>query len=511
MDESEMALLLHHSIQVGMIDSVRPSVRLLNDALANQIIDEAFEVLTGTGVLVENGEVARILLEHGATQGKSRRILIPRELVESSLASAPEKLSMFDRAGTRACVVGGDEVHFDPGSAALRLFDHQAQAEREARTPDVIAFVRLTDHLEHFHLQSTGLISSDVPEKVADAYRLFLSIVFGSKPVVTGIFLVEGFAPMYEMLTAVRGGGEPLRQKPLAIFDACPSPPLTWTMLTAQSLIDCARAGIPSELVAMPLTGATAPATITGALVQLTAENLSGVVITQCAAAGAPVIFGGSPASFDMRTGNAPMGAIETMMIDCAYAQIGKVLRLPTHAYIGLSDAKCVDAQAGLETGIGAILAALAGINVVSGGGMMDYETCQSFEKLVIDDEICAMAYRLVEGIRQRDDPIAAGLFAELAEESEGFEFLTHPHTLRWFRDEQYVPRIVDRGKYGQWLGDGKPTLAGRAHKRVGEILVGSPSKTLPPELFDELQKIMEIHGRRHGMETIPRVNLQGV
>jgi trimethylamine---corrinoid protein Co-methyltransferase len=491
-----------------MAEPLRPSLRMLSDALASQIIDEAFEVLANTGVLVENSQAASLLFEHGAARGPSGRVLLPRGLVESSLASAPATFQVYDRSGERSFVIGGEEVHFDPGSAALRLFDHETQTEREARTGDVVDFVRLSDQLPHFHFQSTGLISSDVPEQIADAYRLFLSLAWGSKPVVTGMFVVEGFAPMCAMLAAVRGGSETLRKKPLAIFDACPSPPLTWTKLTAESLIDCARAGIPSELVAMPLTGATAPATIAGALVQLTAENLSGLAIAQCASPGVPVIFGGSPASFDMRTGNAPMGAIETMMIDCAYAQIGKILRLPTHAYTGLSDAKCVDAQAGLETGIGVVMAALAGINVVSGGGMMDYETCQSLEKLVIDDEICAMAYRLLDGIRQRDTPIASGLFAEFGKEAgSGVDFLTHPHTLQWFREEQYVPKLMDRGKYGQWVAEGKPSLAVRAHKHVREILAVPGASTLSQEMLAELRGIMEQHGRRYGMERIPMRN----
>jgi trimethylamine--corrinoid protein Co-methyltransferase len=101
------------------------------------------------------------------------------------------------------------------------------------------------------------------------------------------------------------------------------------------------------------LTGATSPVTIAGTLVQHVAENLSGLTICQVAAKGAPVIFGGSPASFDMRKGTTPMGAVETMMIDLAYAQIGKFLKLPTHAYMGLSDAKVNDAQAGFETAWG--------------------------------------------------------------------------------------------------------------------------------------------------------------
>ena len=193
---------------------------------------------------------------------------------------------------------------------------------------------------------------------------------------------------MRDMLAAVRGGEDNLRRKPLAIFDACPSPPLKWSHLTSQSLIDSARAGIPSELISMGMTGASSPATIAGTLVQHVVENLAGLVLCQLAAPGAPVIFGGSPSSFDMRKGTTPMGAVETMMIDMAAAQIGKFLRLPTHAYMALSDAKTPDAQAGYESGIGAVLAALAGVNVVSGPGMLNYESSISFEKLVIDDEI---------------------------------------------------------------------------------------------------------------------------
>ena len=137
---------------------------------------------------------------------------------------------------------------------------------------------------------------------------------------------------MHDMLVAIRGSEKKLAEKPLAIFDACPSPPLKWSNLTAQSLIDCARAGIPSELVSMGMTGATSPVTIAGTLVQHVVENVSGVVMCQLAKKGSPVIFGGSPSCFDMRKGTTPMGAIETIMIDSAYTQIGKYLNLPTQS-----------------------------------------------------------------------------------------------------------------------------------------------------------------------------------
>ena len=163
----------------------------------------------------------------------------------------------------------------------------------------------------------------------------------------------------------------------------------------------------------MPLTGATSPVTLAGAVTQHCAECLSGIVIHQLAKAGSPIIYGGSPACFDMRKGTTPMGAVETMMIDGAYAEIGKHLGVPTHAYMGLSDAKLVDYQAGMESAMGAILAAASGVNNVSGPGMLDFESCQSLEKLVLDHEIVGMALRLTAGIELRDDPIALPLISD--------------------------------------------------------------------------------------------------
>jgi trimethylamine--corrinoid protein Co-methyltransferase len=303
------------------------------------------------------------------------------------------------------------------------------------------------------------------------------------------------------MLKVIRGGRDALRQKPLAIFDACPSPPLKWSNLTTQSVIECAREGIPSEFVSMPLSGATAPVTLAGTLVQHTAENLAGLVISQLAKPGAPVIYGGSPAIFDMRYGTTPMGAIETMMINCAYSQIGKKLGLPTHAYMGLSDSKCVDAQAGLESGIGIILSALAGINVVSGAGMLDFENCQSLEKLVVDNDICGMAYRLISGIVEREDPIAISLFYELG---DGGNFLKIPHTKKWYRLEHTFPALIERNSYEQWKLSDKKEIWRRAKERKEKLLSLEDEEPLPQEIKKELEKIVLSYGKKFGLESIP-------
>ncbi|MDH5386045.1 MAG: trimethylamine methyltransferase family protein, partial [Candidatus Aminicenantes bacterium] len=369
-----------------MIPTKRPKLELLSEEFIKKIIEEAYVILEKTGIFVENKEALALLTNAGMIiDSDNQRVFLTTDLVERSLSSTPPVIKLYDRTGEKEFIVGNDEVHFDPGSAAVVILDHKTQEQRKAATKDLIEFVQLTDCLEHIHFQSTGLISGDVPDIISDSYRLYIGLQYSSKPIVTGTFRVEGFKPMHDMLVAVRGSEQALREKPLAIFDACPSPPLKWSNLTAQSLIDCSRAGIPSELISMGMTGATSPVTLGGTLVQHVAENLCGLVICQLANKGAPVIFGGSPSSFDMRKGTTPMGAIETMMIDSAYVQIAKYLNLPTHAYMGLSDAKIIDSQAGLETGIGAVLAALSGINVISGPGMLNFESCQSLEKVIID------------------------------------------------------------------------------------------------------------------------------
>lgn len=480
----------------------RPKVRFLDDALTDGIIDEALELLATIGVFVENVEARSLLAGAGASEASAEgRVLIPRPVVEGALRAAPREFQMFDSSGSKSYVVGGDNVHFDPGSAALRIHDHAVRASRPAGTDDLVRFHRVTQALPHLAFQSTGLIGSDVPGRASDAYRLFHALFWCAKPVVTGTFSVESFEPMSGLLAAVRGGSKALAEKPFAIFDACPSPPLTWTNLTAQSILDCSRAGIPSEFVAMPLTGATAPVTLAGALVQHTAENLAGLVIAQSARPGAPVIFGGSPASFDMRTGAPPMGAMETMMIDCAYVQVGKRLELPTHAYMGLSDAKVLDAQAGLESGMGALLAALAGVNVVSGPGMLDYESTQSLEKLVIDDEICGMALRMIEGITPRETPMAIHLFQEMGAHPD---FLTHPHTLRWLREEHRFPKILERRNYQQWEEGGKLSVGDRASREVDRILGGEAVPVVAGDVAEEMTSVMLTYLRACGAEGFP-------
>lgn len=487
-----------------MIRAIRPKINLLSQELVTKIVEEAFLLLEKIGVYVDNKEALSLLAEAGARVRKdNHRVYLPTYLIEECLKKAPKTIYLFDREGQKSFAVGGDEVHFNPGSAAITILDPETQTLRPPVTSDLVKISRLTELLSHLDFQSTALISSDVPPEIADSYRLYIALQFCSKPIVTGTFRKESFEIMKEMLIAVRGSEALLKDKPLAIFDACPSPPLKWSDLTAQSLIDAARIGQPSEIISMGMTGATSPVTLSGTLVQHVAENLSGLVITQLAQPGAPVIFGGSPSSFDLRQGTTPMGAMETMMIDIASAQIGQFLGLPTHAYMGLSDSKVIDCQAGIETASGAILAALAGINVVSGPGMLALESAQSLEKLLIDDSICGQALRLIEGISQRDEPMALFFFEQ---EGDWPNFLKHPHTRKWYRQEHKYFSLFDRATYEAWTAAGCKDLAERAKEEVRRLLTSSSPNWPSPEVLMELKKLMFNEAKRYGLESLPPI-----
>jgi trimethylamine---corrinoid protein Co-methyltransferase len=478
----------------------RPALQFLAPEEIDRIVSEACSVLERTGVLVEN-QPARALLSEAGASIAGDRITIPERLVRESIERAPSRVVLYDRDGSPAMDLGDSRVHFDPGSAAVSVLDHGARAKRPATTADLVRIARLVDRLPHYAAQSTALVPSDVPAQIGDRYRLYLALANCGKPIVTGTFATSGFAPMRAMLAAIRGGEAALAEKPLAIFDACVSPPLKWSDLTCQSLIDSARAMIPAEVIPMPLTGATSPVTLRATVIQHCAEGLSGLVIHQLARPGAPFVFGGACSAFDMRAGSTPMGAIETMMLASAYAQVGRQLGLPTHGYFVVSDAKLVDYQAGLESGIGALIGAMSGINVISGAGMLDFLLTQSLEKIVLDHEACGIALRAIRGIENKGED-ATALIAQVVERGE---FLSHGHTrANWRSEIPVASRLIDRASFGDWEAQGGQSAEARAASEVERILAQSDDQRLDDHRLGELTKIMAAEARASGLDALP-------
>lgn len=482
---------------------MRPKVRFLNKELIEEIVFQALDILSEIGVKIFHDEVIEILADHGAQVDKeTRNVRFTHEMIAAAIKTVPPVFKLYDVMGNQTHNLSEYNVHFTPASSSLNILHYTTGEIRRPNTGDFIDFVKLNAGMKHIASQSTAFVPDDVPETIADSYRLYLNLLYGSKPVFTGTFNQGALQVMKEMQVAIRGSEEALKEKPLTVFSCCPTTPLKWSERICQDIIDCGRSGIPVELISMPLAGFTGPVTLIGSLAGHTAETLSGIVISQLAAPGAPLLYGGAPASFDVRYETTPLGAVETQMLDCGYNEIGKYFGIPTQSYIALSDAKLLDAQAGLETAMGATMAALSGINNIAGPGMLDFVNTFSLEKLVLDNEICGMTFRMLKGMEPKDDFPVLPRYEELLKEQH---LLISKHSRKYLREEHYFTgSVIDRNGRDRWQAEGSTTLGQRAHAEVKRVIESYQPTPLPDEIKTQLTAIMQAHAQTRGIEKLP-------
>lgn len=484
---------------------MQPKLTLLSDDMIERILEEAYQLLLKPGVKVNNDEARDLLAAAGSkVDAETNVVHIPGQIVRKALESAPREFYLYDADGNPAVKYGGDAVHYDPGSSGIAMLNPETLEHDTTETQHLLKLIKVAEQLSQYDAQSTAVICHDVPEKIQDSYRLYLALLYSKKPIVTGAFTNKTVNEMIDMLALMAGSHAAAREKPRAIFDVCPAPPLIWSNFASGNLIALARAGIPAEIVSVPLAGAAAPVTLLGAVTQHTAEVLAGITIHQLARAGSPVVWGGAACIFDMKKGATPMGAVETAMLDCSYAQVAKSLNMPTHTYLGATDSKLVDAQAGLESGITAMIGALSGINMISGSGMLDFLSCHSAEKLVIDAEGIAMAKRMLQGVNLHTETLATGFYDDNIN-FKGGDFLKQRITMQLFRKEQHLPsNVIDRDSMRNWKEAGSMDTFQRARVIVDGLLASYTQPKLDEAKEKALHAFMLDLANKAGMDSLP-------
>ncbi len=486
---------------------MQPKLLLLENEMIARILDEAYQLLLKPGIKVNNEEARDLLASAGAQVDLETNVVkIPEQIVHMALESTPREFYLYDYEGNPKVKYGGDAVHFDPGSSGIAMLNPETLEHDITETPHLIKLLKVAEQLSQYDAQSTAVVCHDVPQTIQDSYRLYLSLIYSRKPIVTGAFTNKTVTEMIDMLAILAGGQAAAREKPRAIFDVCPAPPLIWSNFGAGNLIALARAGVPAEIVSVPLSGAAAPVTMLGTVTQHAAECLAGITIHQLAHAGSPIVWGGAAAIFDMRKGATPMGAVETAMLDCSYAQVAKSLGMPTHTYLGATDSKLVDAQAGLESGITAMIGALSGINMISGSGMLDFLSCHSAEKLVIDAEGISMAKRMLGGVQLHTETLATGFYDHNIN-FKGGDFLKQKITMQLFRKEQHLPsNVIDRASMRDWKKAGSLDTFERAKVMVTELLASYKRPEIDPAKLIELHTFMLDLAKKAGVEILPLI-----
>jgi trimethylamine--corrinoid protein Co-methyltransferase len=327
---------------------MRPSLNVLDPSLINQILDEAKRILLEVGVEVRGKELRQRLVDHGLELDKDGRIHFPPDVVDQAIATTPSSFTLYDRDGQPHAEIGGNNVHFVPGSSALKVQDHRTGQTRLANTADFVEYVRLCDGLQNIAYLATAFSTNDdIEADVSDVWRLYLCLMNSRKPIVSGAFTEHGVPRMAEMMQLFRQDRADLVERPMAIFTITATGMFRYSEDSCQNLLDCVEWGIPIEVVPVTLMGLIAPVTVMGAAVFHTADVLAGLTMAQIIRPGAPVLFGGAPAAFHMKAATSPMIAVEALQLDLAYVAVAKSLGLPTQGYLALSEGKFLDAQAG--------------------------------------------------------------------------------------------------------------------------------------------------------------------
>lgn len=483
---------------------MRASTSLFSQQLIERILNEARRVLSEVGIDVTHEGLRNRMLDLGLKlDATGKRLLFPADIVDRAIATTPGVFDLFDRDGNKFTEIGGDKVHFVPGSSGLQIQDHRSGELRLANTKDFVEYIRLCDGLPHIAYLATAFSTNqDIEPQISDAWRLYLCLTQSHKPIVTGAFSAHGVGTMAEMLQLFRRDQQDMINRPMSIFTITATGNLRYGEDSCQNLIDCVENGIPIEIVPVTLMGLIAPVSLVGATVFHTVDVLAGLVMAQLLKPGTPVLFGGAPATFNMKTATSPMSAIEALQLDVGYVEVAKYLNLPTQAYMVLSDSKMLDAQAGAESFGGALLAAMAGINSVSGAGMLNYVLAFSLPKLVFDNEMCGQALHFTREIEVKDDLPVQDIIDDLFKEDQ---LITAAHTLEHWPDELYLPSsVIDRISEEDWKQSGAHDLQQRASVEVDERIAAYQPVETDVAICSEMQRL--ITAKLTHQQTLPEI-----
>ncbi|WP_299392558.1 trimethylamine methyltransferase family protein [Pelagibius sp.] len=448
--------------------------RPLKDTQLHTICDEAFRVLEEIGMAEVPAIVEERALVHGAHLNAQGRLCYPRALVEDIIGGAAKHFTYHGRDPRHDFEVGGDRVYFGTGGAAVQTLDRASGLYRPSTLADLYDFTRLIDTLANVSWFTRCCVATDVEDTLdLDINTAYALLAGTTKPVGTSFTLPEHVAPVIEMFDLALGGAGRFRERPFCKAHISPViSPLRYGEDAVGVTLECIRLGVPINAIVAAMSGATAPATPAGFLVQSTAETLAALVLVNLFAPGFPMIFSNWPLVIDLRTGAFCGGGGEISMMNAAAAQIGRHLGLPSGVAASMSDAKAVDAQMGMEKGLAALAAGLAGANMIyESSGMMASLLGASFEAFVADDEMLSHIHRMLRGIEVDRDSLGFETIRE-AVSGEG-HFLGAAQTMAAMQRDYFYPSLADRDEPRTWAEAGARDLQMRAKDRADQILTG--------------------------------------
>ncbi len=426
----------------------------------------------------------------GAIYGSDERLRFPAALVENMLKLAARDIVLYGRDPQYDITLSPGRVHYGTGGAAVHIVDHQTREYRESTLLDLYHSARLAEHLEHVHLFQRPMVTRDVEDNYAlDINTLYACISGTKKPVGTSFVEVSHMSGVFDLLHMAAGSEEQWRARPFVSNSNCfVVPPLKFATESCLVMEACIRGGMPVLMLSAGQAGATAPASLTGAVVQAVAECLAGFIYVNAIKPGAPVIFGPWPFVSDLRSGAMSGGSGEQALLTAACAQMGNFYGLPTGSPAGMADSKMPDMQAGYEKAISNVMAGLSGLNLVYESiGMHASLLGFSLESMVIDNDMIGQCLRCVRGFDVNEETLSFETMREVCLEGPG-HYLGHSQTLGLMQTEYIYPVIGDRTSPKEWAEVGKPDLLEAARIEKERILAIRNSAALQGSVDDAIR-----------------------
>lgn len=446
----------------------------------------SLRVLAETGLEVLSARARTLFAAAGAeVDAAAERVRLAPELVERTIRTAPETFTLHARNPARNVPIGGPAIAFC--SAATPAF--ASDLDRGRRPGGVADFenaVRLCQSLDSMHFfYGYPVEPQDLPVETRhlDAYRSHIRL---SDKVWRAYALSEDrVTDALEMARIARGvDRRTFAAEPSLLLNCNTNSPLKLDGPMADGLIRMAEAGQPVVVSAFTMAGAMAPATMAGALVEQNAECLAGMVLSQLAKPGAPVIYGSFTSNVDMRSGAVALGTPEFAKAAMVSGQLARRYRVPNKSS-NVTSSNAVDAQAAYEAATALWGSALGGAHIVAHGvGWLEAGLTFSFEKAVVDAEMLQI---LAETLTPLDISDLDAAVDAIARVGPGGHFFADPHTLERYETAFYEPLLSDWRPYETWVEDGARTATERAHRIWTRLLAEYEEPALPPDRAEAL------------------------
>jgi len=432
---------------------------------------------------------ARDVLKKGGAKVEGERVFFSAQLVEEQIKKAPSQFTLHARNPQHNVVIGGTNLVFTPGYGApfVTGLDH---GRRKGTLKDFENFVKLTGASAYQDICSGTVIEpNDVPHEIRHVQMLYTAMKYADKCLMGSSMGKKGARDSIRMASILFGSEAQLADKPRLISILCSLTPLKYDERMLGAIMEYAKAGQPQVMVSLAIAGATGPVTLAGNLAIQNAEILAGIVLTQLVREGTPVVFAGSSSNADMRSGALSIGSPEMAMNTAATAQMARFYNLPSRSGGAVCDAKVPDTQAAYESMMSLLMAQVSGINfVLHSAGILESYNSMSYEKFIMDDEICGMVKRIKKGYEVNSDTLSLDVIKETG---PGGHFLDKDHTFKHFRTEFYQPGFFDRHNFDSWYAKGSPQCLEMANKRWKEVLNTYKVPELPAGVDKDLQKFI--------------------